>query len=203
MGAGPQDLSGHVIVEGSLLGAQWRPLTQGVSPRAVLPPKRHRAVSGDICGCHDQGVPGMGGRGLGARDAARTPERPGRPLQERPTPGDTARGVGASFSPNPFPNLTVQEATVARPAKVSGCLVCVPAALPGLPASTAGDAVWQEGCGQRWPRTFWKVGSSEECAQPAAGVEVCAPGRKPQVRGGTRPPSVGRGLRVNRGQRKL
>lgn len=29
------------------------------------------------------------------------------------------------------------------------------------------------------------------------------PGRKPQVRGGSRPPSVGQGLRVNRGQRKL
>lgn len=106
MGAVPQDLSGHVIVEGSLLGrgGQWRPLTQGVSPRAVLPPKRHRAVSGDICGCHDQGVPGMGGRGSGARDAARPPERPGRPLQERPTPGDTAQG-GSLIQPQPRPQF--------------------------------------------------------------------------------------------------
>ncbi|XP_029772305.1 uncharacterized protein LOC115273407 [Suricata suricatta] len=53
--------------------------------------------------------------------------------------------------------------------------------LTGLLLTRTWDSVWQEACGQRWPRTFWKVGSSKKSAQAAALVEVCSRQEAPEA----------------------
>lgn len=40
-------------------------------PRGGSVPRRHRAVSGDVCGLHDRGALGI--EGVGARDTAQPP----------------------------------------------------------------------------------------------------------------------------------